>query len=406
MTKIVKSVQASVLLAALCALGAVRAADTPPGPAVPQGVPSGGNMPNFITPAGPDTPEAAAHRAAAKAAAGTRWQNAYGFLCAKGPQRLPGMGQPSPPGGAPQGGPPGGPPPGGPPPGFGAPPPGGPPGPGAQGGSPPPGMPNADMIKPQWIFDNVALIGDRGTVMFVLKTSAGVVLIDSGYSDKLESILLPSLAQLGIEPSHVKYILVTHGHADHFGGAPYFQSHFGTHIVASAADWDMITAAPALLPAMPLPWMLAKGPKRDIVVGDGDEIVLGDMHISTFLIPGHTPGSLGFIFPVKDGGQTRTAAIFGGAILSASMINNDGLKQYVQSLAHFGDVTHKRHVDVELQNHPNFDDMWIKADALAARKPGESNPFVIGDPAYQSFLQVMSECTQATLAQRESAAKP
>src|ERR1700676_2034050 len=182
-------------------------ADAPPGaPPMAPGAPgSGGSMPNFATPAGPDTPMAAAHRAAAKEAAGTRWGNADGFLCAKSVR---------------------------------------------------PSMPNDETIKPQWIFDDVAIIGDRSTVMYVLKTSAGIMLIDSGYSTKVDSVLLPSLSQLGIEPATIKYILIAHGHPDHFGGAPYFQTHYGTRVVASSADWDVMSRPPAILPPNPLPWML------------------------------------------------------------------------------------------------------------------------------------------------------
>lgn len=326
--------------------------DAPPGaPPMPPGAPGpGGSMPNFATPAGPDTPMAAAHRAAAKEAAGTRWQNAYEFLCAKNPR---------------------------------------------------PSMPSDETIKPQWIFDNVGILGDRSTVMYALKTSAGIILIDSGYSTKVDSVLLPSLSQLGIKPAEVKYILIAHGHPDHFGGAPYFQTHYGTRVVAAAADWDVMSKPPAILPPNPLPWMLAAGPTRDIVVGDGEQVMLGDTHIKAYLIPGHTPGALGFIFPVKDKGRTRTAAIFGGTILDPRLISTDGLQQYVKSLTHFGEASGERKVDVELQNHPVFDDMWMKTDALAARKAGEPNPFVVGAPAYQSFLKVMSECTRATIALRQ-----
>ena len=239
------------------------------------------------------------------------------------------------------------------------------------------------------------------TVMFVLKTSDGIMLIDSGFSTKLDSLLLPGLAKLGIDPASVKVIVISHGHADHFGGAPYFQSHFGTRIVASDADWETMKTPPAMMPPNPDPWMLAKPPTRDTVVGDGGEIVLGDLHVKAYLIPGHTPGSLAFIFPVKDKGHPHTAAIFGGTILDFSRTTPEILHQYIESLAHFADVTRKAKADVELQNHPVFDGMWVKAMALGERKPGEPNPFVVGRQDYQNFLDVISQCAQGSLAQRQ-----
>ena len=256
-------------------------------------------------------------------------------------------------------------------------------------------------IEPQWLFDDLAVLGDLSTVEFVLKTSAGFLMIDSGIASSVDTVLLPGLAKLGIDPAGVKIMIISHGHPDHFGGATYFQTHYGTKIVASDADWPLINNPPTLLPPHPEPWMLAKGPARDAVVNDGGEVVLGDLHVKTFLIPGHTPGSLGFVFPVRDAGHVHTAAIFGGAILAQARTPLEPLRQFVQSLAHFADVTQKGKVDVELQNHPAFDDTWVKSQELGKRKPGSPNPFVVGARGYQDFLTVVSQCTQAMVAQRE-----
>jgi metallo-beta-lactamase class B len=305
---------------------------------------------------GPADSAAAEQRDAAKAAAGTRWENAYRYLCTADPHL--------------------------------------------------PNQVTDEAVEPQWIFDDVALLGDRGTVIYVLKTAAGVMLIDSGYSTRVESLLLPSLAKLGVDPTTIKYVLITHGHPDHFGGAVYLQQHYGARVVASKADWDLMTGAQPWLPPKVEPWMVAPGPTRDVVVADGDSIVLGKLHVRAYLVPGHTSGALGFVFPVKDQGHVRMAALFGGLILSGGRISDDGLRQYVASLAHFAEVTHHAGVEVELENHTLFDDTWTKAAALAARKPGDPNPFVVGDRDYQAFLRVLSDCTSAALAQRMSRADP
>jgi metallo-beta-lactamase class B len=303
-----------------------------------------------------DSSAVAAHLEAAKSAAGARWEHAYGYLCAADPHQTNRV--------------------------------------------------TDEAVEPQWIFDDVAVVGDRGTVIYVLKTTAGSLLIDSGYSTGVESLLLPSLAKLGIDPRTVKYVLITHGHPDHFGGAAYLQQHYGTRVVASAADWDLMSGAPPWLPPKVEPWMVAPGPARDMVVKDGDEIVIGKKHVRAYLIPGHTSGALGFVFPVMDRGHARMAALFGGLILSTGRISDDGLRTYIDSLAHFAEVTHRARVEVELENHPLFDDTWIKAAATAARKPGDPNPFVVGDQGYQAYLRVVSECTLAALDRRTSRADP
>jgi hypothetical protein len=81
-------------------------------------------------------------------------------------------------------------------------------------------------------------------------------------------------------------------------------------------------------------------------------------------------------------------------------ITNEGLREYIASLEHFADAAKLNHVDVELQNHPLFDDTWIKADKLSGRRSEEPNPFIVGEQGYQSFLTVISQCTYATLADR------
>jgi len=59
--------------------------------------------------------------------------------------------------------------------------------------------------------------------VWAVTTSAGIVLIDAGYADQLESVLLPGMKKLGLDPSQVRYVILGHGHGDHFGGALYFQ---------------------------------------------------------------------------------------------------------------------------------------------------------------------------------------
>jgi metallo-beta-lactamase class B len=86
--------------------------------------------------------------------------------------------------------------------------------------------------------------------------------------------------------------------------------------------------------------------------------------------------------------------------LLVSRIPDDGLRQYVQSLERFGEVTRRLRVDVEIQNHPLYDGFAAKLQRLEGRRPGEAHPFVVGADAYQRFLTVMRECTNAQLARR------
>jgi metallo-beta-lactamase class B len=253
-------------------------------------------------------------------------------------------------------------------------------------------------LEPVRVFDNLYALGRTSTVVWALTTPAGILLIDAGYPDQLESVLLPQLRAAGLDPNDVKYVLLAHGHADHFGGASYFQER-GARVASSAADWALIENPPPGPPGAP-PAAGLPPPRRDLVVADGEPIVFGGTEITPVLIPGHTPGALGFVFRVADGGRSHTAALFGGSILLASRIPDDGLRQYVQSLERFAAVTRRLGVDVEIQNHPLYDGFETKLERLAARGAGDAHPFVVGENAYQRFLTVMAECANAQLARR------
>ena len=60
-----------------------------------------------------------------------------------------------------------------------------------------------------------------------------------------------------------------------------------------------------------------------------------------------------------------------------------------------------RNVDVELQNHPIMDGFADKLTALQARKPGDPNPFVVGQENYSRFVEVMHQCVQVYIDRKE-----
>src|SRR5580704_8703916 len=150
--------------------------------------------------------------------------------------------------------------------------------------APRPNRPDDPVIPPSKIFDNVYIIGNSGTAVYVIQTSAGLLMIDSLGADQVETQLLPGFQKLGLDPANVKIILVGHGHADHFGGSRYMQDHFGSKVYISAVDWNLMEhpSGPPKGPPVPLP-------KHDAEVKEGEPVVLGDLKVMPYAIPGHTP---------------------------------------------------------------------------------------------------------------------
>ena len=139
-----------------------------------------------------------------------------------------------------------------------------------------PGLPaeplkQIDIVK---IFDNLYYFGFNTVGAWAIPTSQGIILIDSLNTVKeAEEIIEPALKKVGLNPADVKMIIVGHGHADHFGGAPYFQQKYGSHVAMSKVDWDMIEKPN---PNARGPQANRPLPKRDVeVVSDGQKITLG-----------------------------------------------------------------------------------------------------------------------------------
>jgi metallo-beta-lactamase class B len=246
--------------------------------------------------------------------------------------------------------------------------------------TPRPNRADDPLIEPTQIFDNVYAIGSIGTVAYVIRTTAGLLMIDALSANEVDTRLLPGFAKLGLDPSQVRVILVAHGHADHFGGAAYFQERYGTRVLVSSAD-----AQPAT---------------RDGELMDGVPVTLGDLTVTPIAVPGHTPGSMAFIFPVIERKERHVAALFGGAWLTPGLLSDDAMRTYLASTSSFRKATAGAGVDVWLQNHPLMVpfEQWLKQ--LRARGANDAHPFVVGRSDYQKFVDVMEGCSTVALARR------
>lgn len=205
------------------------------------------------------------------------------------------------------------------------------------------------VLRPAQLFDNLYAVGRTTTIIFIIKTTAGLILVDAGYQNDVETVLLPGMKTLGLDPADIKHVIITHGHADHFGGAKYLQDHYGTHVWMTAADLDLIERpAPAGRGGAPVPL-----PKRDMVIAEGQPITLGEETVTPIALPGHTPGTIALIFPVKDKGKAHVAGLLGAPMLIPPPTPQ--VQQHIQSLAHFGMIARSMKVDIELLNHPLMD---------------------------------------------------
>jgi len=143
------------------------------------------------------------------------------------------------------------------------------------------------------VFDNLYYSGTGSVGTWIIKTSDGIILWDTLNSEEeVKTILEPGLKKFGMSASQIKYIVIGHAHNDHTGGAEYLQRTYNPTILMGRLDWDtvMVSAPPHM--------------RRGVDVVDGQKLTLGDTTLTLFLLPGHTPGSVSSIIPVKYQGRT------------------------------------------------------------------------------------------------------
>lgn len=249
-------------------------------------------------------------------------------------------------------------------------------------------------VEPAKVFDNLYFVGQSEFSAWAVRTSAGIILVDTIFDYSVEDEVAGGLTKLGLDPAQIKYAIVSHAHGDHVGGAKFLQDKFGTRILLSAADWDLLDRT-----------NYSPRPRRDMVVTDGHQLTLGDTTVTMHLTPGHTLGTISTIIPVTDNGVRHVAAVWGGTMFNwqrnrAQYITPERPDRfwydtYSRSAERFRGLIAQAGVDVLLSNHTAYDGTKTKLPALAQRKPGDPHPYVIGADGVKRFLTMVDECAQA-----------
>ena len=259
--------------------------------------------------------------------------------------------------------------------------------------------------EPAKVFDNFYFVGGKVHSAWALTTKEGIILFDTIYPYNSEELIIGGMQKLGLDPKNIKYMLISHAHGDHIGGAEMMQKRYGMRVVMGVADWDLVEKYPNRYKTM--------APKRDMVATDGMEITLGEASVRTWLTPGHTPGTLSYTFTVLDRGRPVSVAYSGGTAFN--FVNNTpdpgirNFQTYIDSQRHFAAQAAAARATVIISNHSEFDNAVAKNRMLASRGKGP-HPYELGSEAVQRYLLAMQGCARAAqlrLEQRaaEAAAK-
>ena len=234
------------------------------------------------------------------------------------------------------------------------------------------------------VFDNLYMLTTKMNSAWAVKTSAGIILLDTLFGYAAQDEIVDGMKKLGLDPADIKYIVVSHAHGDHDGAVRFLQDTYHPHVILGPKDWELAGRQ-------------ANPYTRDMEATDGQKLTLGDTTITIYITPGHTGGTLSFLVPVKDHGVPHVAMEWGGTALGANT-SLEMLRSYIANAARMKDIADGSRADVIIGNHTEYNDALARLEQTKERKPGEPNPWVVGKEEVGKYLTVVEECAKSWLA--------
>lgn len=237
--------------------------------------------------------------------------------------------------------------------------------------------PPAQKIEPWSPFDNVDFVGICWVSAWLVHTDDGVVLIDTLYGP-FTDLLVENIKKAGVDLDDIKYVLMTHGHFDHVGGAAALKPLVpNATFVMTQGGWDEAAISAERSQGGRREWeMIAP----ETVVADGDVIEIGGNSFKVVETPGHTWGTASYLYDVYDGDDTYRAITIGGLGLNA-IEGPPQVRAYIESVDRVRALVQDSddHVEVHLTTHGFSNGLDENRQAHAARQEGEPNVFVDPD---------------------------
>jgi len=228
-------------------------------------------------------------------------------------------------------------------------------------------------IAPFKVMDNVYYVGPGSVSVWFVPTSAGLILFDTAQEPYVDYVI-DNIRKVGFDPKNIKYILLTHGHLDHFGGANKIKALSGARVALTEGDWNFMEQQAKARP----PKAGDEPPARDMVIKEGDTITLGDTKVKVYVLPGHTPASPAYELTVYDNKKPYKGFVFGGP---GPRNGVEGGTEFLKSIErlekNFTDVQVALNVHSFLNSYPYPNNMGLlEMRDVKAKNPNGPNPFI------------------------------
>jgi metallo-beta-lactamase class B len=226
--------------------------------------------------------------------------------------------------------------------------------------------------EPFRVIGNIYYVGTAGLSSFLITSSQGHVLIDTGLPEANPQIKA-NIEKLGFKVGDIKQLLNTHAHLDHSGGLAELKKDTGASFAASAGDKPLLEGG--YYPGQENERALAFPPiKVDRVIGEGATVTVGDTTLTALMTPGHSPGCTSWSMTARESGKDHRVIIFCSATVALNKLVGKPthptiVEDYRKTFARARDLK----VDVFLAPHP---EMFAMAEKRGLVREGAPNPFV------------------------------
>ncbi|MBQ5415561.1 MAG: MBL fold metallo-hydrolase [Firmicutes bacterium] len=227
-------------------------------------------------------------------------------------------------------------------------------------------------IAPVKVFDNVWWTGTDLVGSFVIDTGDGLVMIDCGWGEFDCSVMVRGMKDMGLDPSAIRAVIVSHEHGDHYGGVNYLLKEVcpDAEILFGLAGWNFLQTVPT-----EFAYTLPRPKKADVYLTDGEKFRIGGYPFMSVLTPGHSPGCLSLIFPVRYRGEWIMAGLMGGSGIWPDMTS---IRQYACSIEYFKRFTDAAGCEAGLAVHQQAESIE-KVRRATCR---EDHPWIYGKEGF------------------------
>ena len=250
-------------------------------------------------------------------------------------------------------------------------------------------------FEPRRIIGNIYYVGSNLISSFLIVTSEGLILLDTGHVGMLPQVEA-NIEKLGFKPKDVKFLLNSHAHFDHCGGFAEFKRKTGATIVASKLDGELMKRGGK----GDFHWgddLAYESVTPDRYVSDGDRLELGGVTLTAHLTPGHTMGCTSWSIRTNENGKNYDVLFLCGLTVSTyKLTNNDHYPNIVDDVRSSFTKLRGMHADVLLAAHG----FWFDLDGKASRqKEGVPNPFIDPQELGRHLTEMENDLEQALQAQ-------